>query len=194
MHSCFRLSGGDRTLYLSQPLCEGQGQWRAAYTNGKIHTRERFLQMRSHSIRVDVESCRRHEWNNSLARKMKGVHHDQVNTVTLTDWRGRHCYMSQVSKGSGSFTLTRLENPFFDVSLLRIRFLESANSVAGFGLIVDLEPSPSHFPEDRWVLKIEWLWSLTETEWLWRLIILIQTFPWCFPPQPFCSVCKRDVW
>lgn len=59
MHSWFRPSGGDRALYLSQPLCEGQ--WRAAYINGKIHTRERYLQMRSHSIRIDVESCRRHD-------------------------------------------------------------------------------------------------------------------------------------
>lgn len=49
-----------------------------------------------------------------------------------------------------------------------VRFLESTDSVFTICLIVD--PSASLHPEDRWLPKIERLWSRTETGWLWRLI------------------------
>ena len=74
--------------------------------------------------------------------------------------------------------------------LPRSWFVDSPDCVFTACFKVDLKPSPSHFPEDRWVLKIEQLWSLTETKWLWRLIIAIQTFPWCITPQ----FSKKDVW
>lgn len=115
--------------------------------------------------------------------------------ISETQWLWQTDEVSIVSypvSGKGHTVLSWLTGETcFDIVFLRIRFLESANSAAAFGSLVDLEPSPSHFPADRWVLKIEWLWSLTETGWLWRLIILIQTFPWYVPLQPFCSVCQR---